>query len=90
METGLEQIAEKARSDAKLRFTSLAHHITRERVWKNLQQIPGNTAPETDGQRVADAKESFDVWIEPMLQSMHRQGYKAPSIRRVYIPKPGK
>jgi RNA-directed DNA polymerase len=25
-----------------------------------------------------------------MLQSMHRQGYHAPAIRRVYIPKPGK
>jgi group II intron reverse transcriptase/maturase len=25
-----------------------------------------------------------------MLQSIHRQGYKAPNIRRVYIPKPGK
>jgi retron-type reverse transcriptase len=25
-----------------------------------------------------------------MVQSVHRQGYQAPSIRRVYIPKPGK
>src|SRR5437016_14345426 len=25
-----------------------------------------------------------------MLQSVHRQGYQAPAIRRVYIPKPGK
>jgi hypothetical protein len=25
-----------------------------------------------------------------MLQSIHRQGYRAPDIRRVYIPKPGK
>jgi group II intron reverse transcriptase/maturase len=25
-----------------------------------------------------------------MLQSVHQQGYKAPPIRRVYIPKPGK
>src|SRR5438552_9091523 len=25
-----------------------------------------------------------------MLQSVHRQGYQAPNIRRVYIPKPGK
>ena len=32
----------------------------------------------------------FDGWIEPMLQSIHRQGYRAPNIRRVYIPKPGK
>jgi len=25
-----------------------------------------------------------------MLQSVHREGYRAPDIRRVYIPKPGK
>jgi len=25
-----------------------------------------------------------------MLQAIHRQGYKAPNIRRVYIPNPGK
>ena len=37
-----------------------------------------------------EAKESFGEWIEEMLQSMHRQGYQAPDIRRVYIPKPGK
>jgi len=90
METGLEQIAAKARCEAKLRFTSLAHHITRERLWKNLCQIPNSSAPGVDGQTVTQAKESFGGWIEAMLQSMHRQGYKAPDIRRVYIPKPGK
>jgi RNA-directed DNA polymerase len=43
-----------------------------------------------DGQTVPEAKESFEVWIEAMLQAVHRQGYQAPNIRRVYIPKPGK
>lgn len=90
MATGLERIAAKARCEPKLRFTSLAHHITRERVWGNLCQIPSNSAPGVDGQTVVQAKESFEDWIEPMLQSMYRQGYKAPEIRRVYIPKPGK
>ena len=28
--------------------------------------------------------------LQPMLQSIHRQGYRAPNIQRVYIPKPGK
>ena len=36
------------------------------------------------------AKETFREWIGPMLESIHRQGYKVPNIRRVYIPKPGK
>jgi RNA-directed DNA polymerase len=90
METGLERIAAKARSDRKLRFTSLAHHLTAERLWRNLSQIPPRSAAGIDGQTVPEAKESFREWIGPMVQSVHRQGYQAPSIRRVYIPKPGK
>ena len=90
MATGLEQIAAKARREPKLRFTSLAHHITQDRVWRNLQQIPKRSAPGVDGQGVTEAKKSFGVWIEPMLQAIHRKGYRAPAIRRVYIPKPGK
>src|SRR5438128_10398094 len=90
METKLEQIAAKARREPNLCFTSLAHHVTLERVQKNLSQIPKRSAAGVDGQTVEAAKESFDEWIEPMLQSIHRQGYRAPDIRRVYIPKPGK
>ena len=90
METKLEQITAKARREPKLRFTSLAHHITRDRVRKNLLQIPKWSAAGVDGQTAEAAKESFEGWIEPMLQSIHRQGYSAPDIRRVYIPKPGK
>jgi len=90
MTTGLERIADKARCEPKLRFTSLAHHITEDRVWRSLCQIPNYSAPGVDGQTVPEARESFGGWIGAMLQSVHRQGYKAPDIRRVYIPKPGK
>jgi len=87
---GPNQSIEITRSEPKLRFTSLAHHVTRERVRQNLCQIPKDSSPGVDGQTVPEAKESFGEWIEAMLQSMHRQGYQAPDIRRVYIPKPGK
>jgi RNA-directed DNA polymerase len=90
MTTGLERIAVKARCEPKLRFTSLAHHITKERVWESLRQIPAKSAAGVDGQTVTEAKESFEEWIAAMLQSVHRKGYRAPEIRRVYIPKPGK
>src|SRR5438128_11923658 len=90
MTTGLERIADKARCEPKLPFTSLAHDITKERVWMNLSQIPAKSAPGVDGQTVTEAKESLEEWIAGMLQSVHRQGYRAPEIRRVYIPKPGK
>jgi RNA-directed DNA polymerase len=42
------------------------------------------------GQTVSEAKQDFNGWIDPMLQSVHRQSYRAPPIRPVYIPKPGK
>jgi group II intron reverse transcriptase/maturase len=90
MTTGLERIAVKARCEPKLQFTSRAHHITKERVWENLNQIPAKSAAGVDGQTVTEAKESFEEWIAGMLQSVHREGYRAPDIRRVYIPKPGK
>jgi RNA-directed DNA polymerase len=90
METELEQIAAKARCEPKLRFTSLTHHITRDRVLKNLCRIPNHSAAGVDGQTVTEAKETFGEWIDAMLQSIHRKGYRAPNIRRVYIPKPGK
>jgi len=90
MATELERIAAKARCEPELRFTSLAHHVMRDRVEKNLKKIPNRSAPGSDGVTVAEAKRDFDQWIEPMLRSVHQQGYKAPPIRRVYIPKPGK
>ena len=65
MATRLERIAAKARLEPKLRFTSLAHHITKERVWENLCGIPTDSAPGVDGQTVPEAKESFEVWVEP-------------------------
>ena len=90
METGLERIAAKSRCEPELRFSSLAHHITRERVYRNLKRISDRSAAGVDGQTAVAAKKSFRGWIEPMLQSVHRQGYRAPAVRRVYIPKPGK
>jgi len=90
MATELGRIAAKARCKPELRFTSLAHHVNRDRVAKNLKKIPNRSSPGCDGVTVAEAKEDFSQWIGPMLQSVHQRGYKAPPIRRVYIPKPGK
>ena len=90
MRTGLEGVAAKARSDTKLVFTSLAHHITKELIWESLKQMSLDTAPGVDGVDVRTAIETFDEWVEEMITSIHRKSYKAPPVRRVWIPKPGK
>jgi len=90
MKTKLEEIAAKARNETNLKFTSLCHHVTRERVWESLSHIPTQSAPGIDGVDVNEAKENFINWIEPMLQTVHRKGYHAPPVRRAWIPKPGR
>lgn len=90
METQLERIAAKARSETNLQFTSLLHHVTPVRIWTSLCAIPKDSAPGVDGITVEEAKRDFNSWVDDMLQSVHRQGYKAHPVRRVWIPKPGK
>jgi RNA-directed DNA polymerase len=90
MGTGLEGIAAKARSETKLQFTSLGHHVTRELIWESLNKIPKQSAPGMDGISVDEAKKTFEEWIEEMLSAIHRKAYQAPPARRVWIPKPGK
>jgi Reverse transcriptase (RNA-dependent DNA polymerase) len=90
MTTGLERIAAKAREDRKLKFTSLAHHVTEELVWESVCHIPTNSAPGCDEQTVTEAKETFKQWAPEMLRAIHQQGYRPPPVLRVFIPKPGK
>lgn len=90
MTTGLERIAAKAREEAKLQFTSLTHHITKERLWECLKRIPKRTAPGTDGVTQEEAIQTYEVWSDEMLSAIHRKGYQSPAVRRVWIPKPGK
>jgi RNA-directed DNA polymerase len=90
MATGLENVAAKARSNTNLKFTSLAHHVTQDTLLKHLKKMPAATAVGVDSATKAATKDSFGDWAPEMLTAMHRQGYKAPPVRRVEIPKPGK
>ena len=90
MSTSLNRIATKAREDKKQCFTSLAHHITGPLLAESLSQIKPNSSPGIDNKDVASTKASFNTWSEPLIDAMHRRGYRPPPAKRVYIPKPGK
>lgn len=90
MKSGLERVAVKARSEPKLQFTTLAHHIDADLIRECLNHIPNRSAPGVDGLDVKSVKESFETWSEEFQKALHRQAYKPPPVRRVYIPKPGK
>ena len=90
MSTSIDRIAIKARADRKLCFTSLSHHITVPLLEDSLSQVKRNSGPGVDGQDVESAKASFASWSKPMIDAVHRKGYRPPPAKRVYIPKPGK
>jgi group II intron reverse transcriptase/maturase len=89
MQSGIERVAEKARSDTNLRFTSLAHHITEEQLLKELKSIPKSSAVGTDKMSVEDAIKEIPIWGKEVITQVHKRSYKPDSVRRVYIPKPG-
>jgi len=90
MQTKLEQIAVKARSDHRLRFTSLCHHITPALLWESLNEIPYDTSAGTDRISLKESKRTFSKWSVEVIRQIHQGGYKPPAARRVYIPKLGK
>ena len=90
MTTGLERIAMKSQCDKKLQFTSLTHHITPQLLWSSLNKISTKSSVGVDGVSVTVAKEKFNEWSPEIIEAVHRQGYHAPPVKRVYIPKPGK
>jgi len=90
MKTNLERIAVKAQEETKFKFTSLAHHITKELLWESLDHMPKKTAPGIDGITVEEASKDFQLWSEEVINSIHKRSYKPPAVRRVWIPKPGK
>src|SRR5215470_12917865 len=90
MATKLEQIAVIARREPNLRFTSLAHHITRERVLKNLQQIPKHSAAGVDGQTVEGAKENFEEWIGPCSNPSTGKCMRHQTFAAYISPSPGR
>lgn len=90
MSTGLEQIALKARSEKKLRFTSLAHHVSSDLIHKHLRKISSSSAAGVDGMKRDDVLADFDMSAKDVVPAIQRQGYRPPPVRRVYIPKPGK
>ncbi|HBW35570.1 reverse transcriptase domain-containing protein [Desulfosporosinus sp. BICA1-9] len=79
MNIKLERIAERARKETDLKFTSLAHHISKELIWESLARISKYTAPGVDHEAVEGAQKSFNLWFEELMKSIHLKSYIPPT-----------
>src|SRR5499433_1912481 len=91
MSTQLGQIAKKAKTDPKVRFTSLAHLLTPEFLKETWKQMNRRGASGIDGETMKEFEQDLDTRVQELCERLKRGAYRAPPLRRVEIPKgPGK
>ncbi|MFB1490396.1 MAG: reverse transcriptase domain-containing protein [Thiocapsa sp. C3-sup] len=91
MSTEPRRIGEKARSEPRLVFTSLYHHVYDvDHLHACFEALPGDRAVGIDG----ITKEQYRVNLEENLRELSNRlknmGYWPQPKRRTYIPKPGR
>jgi hypothetical protein len=84
---GLFGVREAARTDRRLRFTSLLHHLTPELLRASFFDLKKQAAPGVDEETWRDYAADFEQRIEDLHGRIHRGAYRAKPSKRTYIPK---
>jgi retron-type reverse transcriptase len=87
MTTGLTRVAEKAKTDHTLRFTSLAHLLTPQFLHETWRMLNKKGAPGVDGETVAQYERTLKERVIDLHARVRGKRYHAPLVRRVEIPK---
>ena len=90
MKDKLDLITEKARTNKRLKFTSLIHHINEENLVRCYQELKRNRASGIDNITVEEYGKNLKENISNLLRNLKTKSYKPQPVKRVYIPKPGK
>ena len=89
METKLQRIAAKARSDSKCKFTSLFHLMDEAMLRDCYQRLRKDAAAGVDKVTKQAYGEQLEENLTVLIEKLHRMAYIPQPVRRVYIPKPG-
>jgi RNA-directed DNA polymerase len=86
--SALDRVRQKARTDKKVQFTALLHHVDVDLLREAYRGLNPRAATGVDDMTWAD----FGLELEDNLQHLHARvqsgSYRAKPTRRVYIPKP--
>ncbi len=83
----LEGIRQAARRDKRVRFTSLMHHLTEERLYESFYALNRNAATGIDRMTWAEYERGLSTRLPELHDEIHAGRYRATASRRVYIPK---
>jgi RNA-directed DNA polymerase len=85
--TRLQRVAELAKQAPNMVLTTLAHYIDVEFLKEAYRRTRKSGAPGIDGQDAAKYAENLEANLESLLNRFKSGTYKAPPVRRTYIPK---
>lgn len=87
--TKQEKIANLAKQNPQMAFTTLAHHIDLAWCHEAYRRTRKSGAVGVDGVTASEYESKLEENLKSMLDRFKSGGYRAPSVRRVYIPKEG-
>ena len=85
--TKLQKVAKLAREAPGMAITSLSHHIDIDPLHEAYRLTRKDGAVGVDGQTAKDYEENLHENLGNLLNRFKSGSYKAPPVRRVYIPK---
>jgi group II intron reverse transcriptase/maturase len=85
--TRRQRIAELAKQDKQMAFTSLNHHLSIGWMLQAFWSTRRDGAPGVDGQTVEDYEGNLVNNLNSLLDRAKSGTYRAPPVRRVHIPK---
>ena len=89
MSPELERIGQRAKTDRKLRFTALAHHLDEEFLRETWQGLNKRGAAGVDGVSMGAYAANLDANLRDLIGRLKAHSYRTPNIRRTHIPKAG-
>ncbi|MEM5014528.1 group II intron reverse transcriptase/maturase [Niallia taxi] len=87
METKLLRIAELAKSNAKMKFTSLAHLLNGQSLTQCHFELPNKKATGVHGTTKEQYTENLEENIMDLASRLKSKSYRPVPVRRMYIPK---
>ncbi len=87
MQTSLQGIAKKAKTNTKHKFGNLYSLLNEENLSWCFRQMNRNASPGIDGINYKSYEEDLDTNIKQTVDSLKSKTYKAKLVRRKYIPK---
>jgi len=85
--SGLRDVRERARSDKRLQFTALLHHVSIPLLEGSFYALKREAAPGVDGMTWKGYETNLDQRLADLHSQVHRGTYRAQPSKRAYIPK---